>query len=467
MKRLNYALSFLAAIMMLSFSSLQAQYCDGPINGNDDEWITNVTFADVDHDTDQFVSTANTINATANVSPGEVISVSVGVTTNGTWTENIVVYFDLDNDFTFETSLDLGTMGTIANTEVTFDGGGANTVAMPTTPGTYRMRVVLDFGGPVPGPCDSDNASVFKDSEDYEIVVSGDGGGGGGDDDPVCYDLLIFSDDFGNETTWSLEDADGNELYSGGPFPDFTNNTESFCLDPGCYEFTIFDSFGDGICCSYGDGFYELVSEDGIVVAAGGDFDDEESTAFCTDCTPPSASASVVSYCAYGVFMVQVSVSDLGGASTLVIEDSEGNTLSNVFFPRTYYLGPYPIGTDVDIAIYDSENPACGVELTGLSDGCGITPNPGDAPEISTFSAFPNPTVGDVNVVVAEFMGKNANVEIYNAVGQLIESRELVDIQSATEQFDLSNQQAGVYVINVNVEGVGVFTERVMLSARP
>ena len=432
---------------MLSYTAVQAQYCDGPINGFNDEWITNVTFADVDNTTAFGTSTANTINAVANVTAGEVVAFSVDVTTDGgPWNEAVVIYFDFDNDFVFETSLDMGVIS-VDNTTETYDAGSApagNTMMMPATAGTYRMRVVLDFSGPVPGPCNADNGSGFKDSEDYEIVVSAGGGGGGGDDDPVCYDLLIFSDDFGNETTWSLEDADGNELYSGGPFPDFTNNTESFCLDPGCYEFTIFDSFGDGICCSYGDGFYELVSEDGIVVAAGGDFDDEESTAFCTDCTPPSASASVVSYCAYGVFMVQVSVSDLGGASTLVIEDSEGNTLSNVFFPRTYYLGPYPIGTDVDIAIYDSENPACGVELTGLSDGCGITPNPGDAPEISTFSAFPNPTVGDVNVVVAEFMGKNANVEIYNAVGQLIESRELVDIQSATEQFDLSNQQAGV-----------------------
>jgi hypothetical protein len=95
MKQLNYTLSLLVAVFMLSMSSIQAQYCTGPINGNDDEWITNVSFANVDHDTDQFVSTANTINATATVDPGEVISVTVGVTTNGTWTENVVVYLTL------------------------------------------------------------------------------------------------------------------------------------------------------------------------------------------------------------------------------------------------------------------------------------------------------------------------------------------------------------------------------------
>jgi hypothetical protein len=521
MKRLNYALSFLVAVFMLSFTA-QAQYCTGPINGDDDEWITNVTFANVDHDTDQFVSTANTINATANVSPGEVISVSVGVTTNGTWTENVVVYFDLDNDFTFETSIDLGTMPTVANTEVTFDGGGANTVAMPTTPGTYRMRVVLDFLGPVPGPCDADNVSSFKDSEDYEIVVTGSGptcsdgiqngdeegvdcGGSscqpcgvtptcsdgiqngdetgvdcGGASCPACpdpepecldYQLSLTFDDFAGETSWQLEDEGGNILYSGDDYDsddDFTTLVEDFCLEEGCYEFTIFDSFGDGICCDYGDGSYAITNDEGSTVVSGGDFGGEESTVFCTDCTPPSASVNVVNYCQFGVFLVQVNLSDLGGASTVVIEDSEGNSLNNVFFaPRTYIMGPYNLGTDVDIVVYDSETPGCNVEFTGLSDGCGITPNPGSTPDVSTFGAFPNPTTGDVNLTVAEFMGKNANVEIYNAVGQLIESRELVDIQSATEQFDLSAQQAGVYMINVNVEGVGVFTQRVMLTARP
>ena len=41
------------------------------------------------------------------------------------------------------------------------------------------------------------------------------------------------------------------------------------------------DSFGDGICCQYGDGSYTLEVE-GIVVATGGDFGDSETVSFCT-----------------------------------------------------------------------------------------------------------------------------------------------------------------------------------------
>ena len=50
------------------------------------------------------------------------------------------------------------------------------------------------------------------------------------------------------------------------------------CAGDGCYTFTIFDGFGDGICC-YGSRI--LLTVDGALVAAGGEFGDSESTTFC------------------------------------------------------------------------------------------------------------------------------------------------------------------------------------------
>ena len=46
------------------------------------------------------------------------------------------------------------------------------------------------------------------------------------------------------------------------------------------YEFTIFDAFSDGMCCTYGEGSYS-VTLNGEVVASGGDFGASETTAFC------------------------------------------------------------------------------------------------------------------------------------------------------------------------------------------
>merc|ERR1719330_1419272 len=51
------------------------------------------------------------------------------------------------------------------------------------------------------------------------------------------------------------------------------------------YHIDIFDSFGDGICCSEGNGKY-TISIDGNVVKEGGDYKDSEDFIFkFMDCT--------------------------------------------------------------------------------------------------------------------------------------------------------------------------------------
>ncbi|MCI4649560.1 T9SS type A sorting domain-containing protein, partial [Phaeodactylibacter sp.] len=535
MKRLNYTLScclavFAFGLFALAPAALQAQYCEGPINAADDEWITNVTFADVNHSTAFGVSTANTINATANVTTGEAVDFTVEVFTDSDFgfDEAIVIYFDFDNDFVFETSLDLGLIEDVTTAGAIFDENsapsGSNTVTMPSTPGTYRMRVVLDFFGPVPGPCNADNTSSFKDSEDYEIVVT-DGGGGG--NDPTCDDgiqngdetgvdcggscapcatcddgiqngdetgvdcggscapcqvtcesfqLTLNFDDFAAETSWQLTDLDGTLIDSDGGFSsadDFTTNVEDFCLDPGCYEFTIFDSFGDGICCDYGEGSYSLTDSDGNVIGSGGAFGGSETTFFCTDpgpdCVAPIASATVVPYCNNGVFMIMVNLGSLGSANTVTIANSGGQpALQNVFFPRRYFVGPFQAGEVVDLFIYDQENSACNVRIEGLTDNCNNSlSTPGNLTSETTLneiSVFPNPTAGDVNVNLGSIFGQEANIRIMNAVGQLIEERQIDAVENVTERFDLSNQQAGMYFIHVDVAGGESHVERVILG---
>lgn len=62
--------------------------------------------------------------------------------------------------------------------------------------------------------------------------------------------LLLRTDNYGSETSWKIEDNANNELISGGPYNDVnggqTINTP-ICLPPGCYKFTISDSWGDGM----------------------------------------------------------------------------------------------------------------------------------------------------------------------------------------------------------------------------
>ena len=98
--------------------------------------------------------------------------------------------------------------------------------------------------------------------------------------DCVCVTLAIDLDNWGDETTWDITDGSGAVIWSGGPYAGETDFTETTCMEDGCYTLTMYDAFGDGICCYWGSGDYEL-SSGGVVLASGGEFGDSESTVFC------------------------------------------------------------------------------------------------------------------------------------------------------------------------------------------
>jgi hypothetical protein len=94
--------------------------------------------------------------------------------------------------------------------------------------------------------------------------------------------INLLTDSFGGETSWSLRDVCSGDVIAEetGPLASNTSTSTTLELAPGtCYEFTIFDSFGDGICCFWGVGSYEIIY-DGAVVGSGGDFGSSETVQF-------------------------------------------------------------------------------------------------------------------------------------------------------------------------------------------
>ncbi len=96
--------------------------------------------------------------------------------------------------------------------------------------------------------------------------------------------ILINTDNYGTETTWTLTEDGGGTVASGGPYADGVNIQieEDVCVQSGtCYTFTINDAVGDGICCDYGLGSYTIADENGIALQTGGLFGFTETTQFC------------------------------------------------------------------------------------------------------------------------------------------------------------------------------------------
>jgi len=96
--------------------------------------------------------------------------------------------------------------------------------------------------------------------------------------------VSITTDYYGEETSWTLTGPGGTPVYaSAGNLADATTiPAVNACVPNGTVViFSIFDSYGDGICCQYGTGSY-TVTAGGNTVASGGEFESEEITYFQT-----------------------------------------------------------------------------------------------------------------------------------------------------------------------------------------
>ncbi|KAA1244481.1 T9SS type A sorting domain-containing protein [Aquimarina sp. RZ0] len=109
---------------------------------------------------------------------------------------------------------------------------------------------------------------------------------GGGTPPSDCEDVtLTFNfDNYPEETSWAITDSSGNTVESGGTYggqADGSTLAIDLCLEEGCYQLTISDSYGDGMCCGYGSGSYLLADDTSATLASGASFGASETTDFC------------------------------------------------------------------------------------------------------------------------------------------------------------------------------------------
>merc|ERR1711971_314592 len=102
--------------------------------------------------------------------------------------------------------------------------------------------------------------------------------------------LELTTDNYPGETAWDIKNSSGDEKYNGSGYSDAnTLHSINMCLASDEYTFTITDAYGDGICCSYGNGGYKI-TVDGTEVVSGGDFGNSETETFnVNNPTPTSA----------------------------------------------------------------------------------------------------------------------------------------------------------------------------------
>ena len=123
------------------------------------------------------------------------------------------------------------------------------------------------------------NGVIDQNTQNNEAATSFDIGGNEYLTQQITLELL--TDDYAEETSWEFREIGGAVLDSGSYNQSDDNTTfiETFgVVQDNCYEFEIFDSFGDGICCEFGEGFYTLTTDSADVIIDGGEFSSSEVT---------------------------------------------------------------------------------------------------------------------------------------------------------------------------------------------
>lgn len=185
------------------------------------------------------------------------------------------------------------------------------TIPSPTKQEIYDIENTRNASSPGP----------LQFAVSHKVSVTCDGGS--------TFELNLKTDIYGGETTWTLsEQVSDNEVASGGPYESGfeTEYVETECINAGCYNFDIFDSFGDGICCGYGEGSYSIsVNEN--VVGEGGEFGISESTEFCTGPTISPSPTNSPTTCDVNNFELSLNTDDYGSETTWTLNEQDSGDL--------------------------------------------------------------------------------------------------------------------------------------------
>jgi len=89
-------------------------------------------------------------------------------------------------------------------------------------------------------------------------------------DNEIPWKFALTVDDYPWETSWIIKDSTGARIASGPPsgtnYARRGQYEDGGCLTPGDYILTVKDRSGDGLCCQFGTGKFELTVDDAVLV---------------------------------------------------------------------------------------------------------------------------------------------------------------------------------------------------------
>ena len=268
----NATTSAYSASVNFTTSTTQITYCASKGNSTADEYISRVQLGTINNATTGSTGGyGDYTSLSTDLNKGSAYTITITPTWPGSkYNEGYAVWIDYNKDGDFaDTGEQVFSKSASQTTPVT----GTFTVPSTATDGITRMRVSMKYNA-IPTSCE---AFSYGEVEDYTVnlktVTS------------TCTNvtLTLTFDNYPEETSWTIKNSAGTTVASGGPYssqPDGSTITATNCLAAGTYTFTINDSYGDGICCTYGNGSYTLKDAAGTTLATGSTFTSSKSHTF-------------------------------------------------------------------------------------------------------------------------------------------------------------------------------------------
>ena len=438
----NYRSLFVRAAFT-SDSEPEPDYCEPELDCTDNDMITNVTFQEINNDTNCSPNGyGNYTDQIANVVAGETypISVSVG---NGWAYESVSVWIDFDNSGTFDqnefTYVGTGSAGPVTG-EISIPSGVAN--------GQYRMRVRVAAVGEGSATWDMacDESQGYGETEDYTVAVNDP------EEPPVDNNC---SQEYAGDTFNGIGIVHNSSSHYIAANDVIVEVNTMFTLqkitleivtlggEPTTFDVSIYEDEGGTVGNQFG------ATQENI-----------------TPVITPNGTFGSTSYPQYTVEITLPTAVELPATTTddvhywIGVSGAPSTTTDNVFWVSYEYTEPsdsYPTwqsangGTSWDLyANTDGINVDGNMIAAGLCYTLGVS-------DINSFdfTYYPNPVRDVLNISSKKEV---ENVSVYNLAGQQILTNAKVD----NGQINVSSLPAGTYVFRVILKGGQVETFKII-----
>lgn len=258
--------------------------------------------------------------------------------------------------------------------------------------------------------------------------------------------LVINADDYPEETSWRVYDELRNEVVASGSLSSGVQSyTQDICVDySSCLSVEVFDSYGDGICCDYGEGDFSLLNASGqVLLTNDGDFGSAASEFFCPNGEGCEITANITVTNASDELMNdgELRIATTSGFAPFKYSINGGQT----FVDENVFTNLSP--GDYSIMIVDT-NEICTYEETVTVEVEIITSV--DEQLSNGVKVYPNPTSGNLTIEINSSSNSSSPVfiQVYDQTGRVVQSGSLsMNRNTGKTEVSLGDHSPGLYFI--------------------